>query len=144
MIPNLLCCLILRQLRTYRMLNKIVNPSNNLCIVWFSCIYQSNIPFLSFLRYHIGSTDISPHLFALKEISHYITPIRIVLLFQPHTHRLNRIISFSSYNQQLQRTKMQKQWKTNYQIEKTKQISQKLYKYLLEVIWLLKNKKLEK
>ena len=153
MIPNLLRCLLLRQLRTYGMLNKIVNPSNNLCIinpsnnlciVCFSCIYQSNIPFLSILRYHIGSTDISPHLFALKEISHYITPIRIVLPIQPHTHRLNWIISFSSYNQQLQRTRMQKQQKTKYQIAETKQISQKLNKYLLEVIWLLKNKKLKK
>jgi hypothetical protein len=39
---------------------------------------------------------------------------------------------------------MQKQQKTKYQIAETKQISQKLNKYLLEVIWLLKNKKLKK
>ena len=120
MIPNLLRCLLLRQLRTYGMLNKIVNPSNNLCIVCFLCIYQSNIPFLSILRYHIGSTNIFPHLFTLKEISHYITPIRIVLPIQPHTHRLKRIISFSSHNQQLQRTRMQKQRRIKNQIEKTK------------------------
>jgi len=140
MIPNLLCCLILRQLRTHGMLNKIVNPSNNICIVCFPCIYQSNISFLSNLRYHIGSTNISLHLFTLKEISHYITPIRIVLPIQPHTHRLNWIISFSSNNQQLQRTRMQKQRKTKYQITKTEQISQNLNKYLLEVIWYSKTK----
>ena len=96
MIPNLLCCLILSQLHTYRMLNGIVNSSNNLCIVCFPCIYQNIIPFFSILRYHIGSTEISPHLFILKKISHYIAPIRIVLPIQPHTHRLKRIISFSS------------------------------------------------
>ena len=44
MILNLLCCLILQQPRTYGMLNRIVDPSNNLCIVCFSCIYQSSIP----------------------------------------------------------------------------------------------------
>jgi hypothetical protein len=47
---------------------------------------------------------------------HYITSIRIIFPIQPHTHRLKRIISFSSHNQQLQRTRMQKQQKTRYQI----------------------------
>jgi len=116
MIPNHLYCLTLRQLCTYRMLNRIVNSSNNLCIVCFSCIYQSCIPFLGILRFHIFFTDISPHLFILKNILHYITSIRIIFPIQPHTHRLKRIISFSSHNQQLQRTRMQKQQKTRYQI----------------------------
>ena len=71
-----------------------------------SCIYQNSIPLLNILRYHRSSTNIPPHLLTLKEISHYITLIPIVLPIQPHTHRLKRIISFSSYNQQLQRTRM--------------------------------------
>ncbi|KAL9388297.1 hypothetical protein Peur_016902 [Populus x canadensis] len=141
MIINLLCCLILHQLCTYRMLNRIVDPSNDLCIVCFPCIYQSNISFFSILRYHISSTDISPHLFILKKISHYIAPIRIVLPIQPHTHRLKRIISFSSYNQQSHRTRMKKQRKTKYQIAVTEQRLQKLNKYLLKIIRLLQNTK---
>jgi len=80
MIPNLLYCLIPHQLRTYEMLNIIVNPSNNLCIVCFPCIYQSSIPLISIPRYHISSTNISPHFFTLKNIYHYITPIRIIIL----------------------------------------------------------------
>jgi len=139
MIPNLLCCLILCQLCTYRMLNKIVDPSNDLCIVCFSCIYRSSISFFSILRYHISSTNISPHLLTFKKISHYIAPIRIVLLIQPHTHRLKRIISFSSHNQQSQRTRMQKQQKTKYQIAETEQRLHKLNKYLLKLIRLLQN-----
>ncbi|KAL9344409.1 hypothetical protein Peur_062084 [Populus x canadensis] len=139
MIPNLLCCLILCQLCTYRMLNRIVDPSNNLCIVCFPCIYRSSISFFNILRYHINSTDISPHLLTLKKIYHYIAPIRIVLPIQPHTHRLKRIISFSSYNQQSQRTRMQKQRKTKYQIAETEQKLQKLNKYLLKIIRLLQN-----
>jgi len=123
MIPNLLCRLILRQLCSYRMLNRIVDPSNVLCIVCFSCIYQSSIPFFNILRYHISFTDISLRLLTLKKISHYITPIRIVLPIQPHTHRLKRTISFSSHNQQSQRTRVQKQRKIKYQIAETKQIS---------------------
>ena len=50
MFPNLICCLMLCQLCTHGMLKKIVNPSNNLCIVCFPCIYQSNISFLNNLR----------------------------------------------------------------------------------------------
>jgi len=134
MIPNLFCCLILCQLRIYRMLNRIVDPSNDLCIICFSCIYQNNISLLNILRYHISSTNILPHLLTLKEISHYITPIRIVLPIQPHTHRLKRIIFFSSHNQQSQRTRMQKQRKTKYQIVETEQRLQKLNKYLLDEI----------
>ena len=127
MIPNLFCYLILRQLRTYRMLNKIVDPSNDLCIICFPCIYQNSIPLLNILRYHISSTNIPPHLLTLKKISHYIAPIRVVLPIQPHTHRLKWIISFSSHNQQSQRTRMQKQQKTNYQIVETKQIFSQNY-----------------
>ena len=123
------------------MLNKVVDPSNDLCIVCFPCIYQSCIPFLSIFRYHIGSTNISPHLFTLKKIYHYIAPTRIVLPIQPHTHRLKRIISFNSHNQQSQRTRMQKQRKTKYQIAKTEQRLQKLNKYFLKVIRLLQNTK---
>jgi hypothetical protein len=141
MISNLLCCLIFRQLHTCRMLNRIVDRSNNLCIVCFLCFYENNISLFSILRYHIGSTDISPCLFILKKILHYITSIRIVLPIQLYTHRLKRIISFSSHNQQSQRTRIQKQRKTKYQIAKTKQISQKLNKYLLEVIRLLQKQK---
>jgi len=141
MIPNLLCCLILCQLCTYRMLNIIVDLSNDLCIVCFPCIYRNSISFFSILRYHISSTNISPHLLTLKKISHYIAPIRIVLPIQPHTHRLKRIISFNSHNQQSQRTRMQKQRKTKYQIAKTEQRLQKLNKYFLKVIRLLQNTK---
>ena len=83
--------------------------------------------FLNILRYHISSTNIPPHLLTLKEISHYITPIWIVLPIQPHTHRLKRIISFSSHNQQSQITRMQKQRKTKYSIAETKQISSRNY-----------------
>jgi hypothetical protein len=119
MIPNLFCCLILHQLRTYRILNRIVDPSNDLCIICFLCIYQNNIPLLNILRYHISSTNIPLHLLTLRKISHYIAPIRIVLPIQPHTHRLKRIISFSSYNQQSQRIRMQKDRKTKYQIVET-------------------------
>jgi len=97
MISNLIWYLILRQLCSYKMLNRIVNPNNNLCTVCFSCIYQNNIHILSILRYHISSTNIFPHLFTLKETFHYITSIRIALLIQPHTHRLKWIISFSSH-----------------------------------------------
>jgi hypothetical protein len=142
MISNLLCCLILRQLRTYRMLNRIVDRSNNLCIVCFLCFYENNISLFSIFRYYIGFTDISLYLFILKKILHYITPIRIVLHIQLYTHKLKRIISFSSHNQQSQRTRIQKQRKTKYQIAKTKQISQKLNKYLLEVIRLLQKQKI--
>jgi hypothetical protein len=101
MILNLLCCLILCQLWTYGMLNRIVNPSNNLCIVCFSCIYKSSIPFINIPRHHISSTNISSHSFTHKKISHYTNPIRKVLFIQPHAHKLKRIISFSSYNQQI-------------------------------------------
>ena len=121
MISNLFCCLILRQLRTYRILNRIFDPSNDFCIICFPCIYQNSIPLLNILRYHISSTSIPSPLLTFKEISHYITPIRIVLPIQPHTHRLKRIISFNSHNQQSQRTRMQKQRKTKYQIAETKQ-----------------------
>jgi len=141
MISNLICYLILCQLRTYGMLNRVVDPNNDLCIVYFPRIYQSCIPFLSIFRYHIGSTNISPHLFTLKKISHYIAPIRIVLPIQPHTHRLKRIISFSSHNQQSQRTRMQKQRKTKYQIAEIEQRLQKLNKYLLENIRLRQSTK---
>jgi len=141
MIPNLLCCLILRQLHTYRMLNKIIDPSNELCIVCFQCIYWSSISIFNILRYHISSTDISPHLLTLKKISHYIAPIRMVLPIQHHTHRLKQIISFSSHNQLSWRTRMQKQWKIKYQIAETEQRLQKLNKYLLEIIRLLQNTK---
>jgi len=139
MISNLLCYLILCQLCTYRMLNRIVDPSNDLCIVCFQCIYRSSISFFNILRYHINSTDISPYLLTLKKISHYIAPIRIVLPIQPHTHRLKRIISFNSHTQQSQRTRMQKQRKTKYQIAETEQRLQKLNKYLLKIIRLLQN-----
>jgi hypothetical protein len=98
------------------------------------CIYQNSIPLLNILRYHRSFTNIPPHLLTLKEISHYITPIRIILPIQPHTHKLKRIISFSSYNQQSQRTRMQKQQKTKYQIAETEQKLQKLNKYLLDEI----------
>jgi hypothetical protein len=111
MIPNLLCCLILCQLCTYGMLNKIVNPSNNLCIVCFSCIYQSNIPFINIPRYHISSTNISSHLLTLKKISHYTTLIRIVLSIQPHAPKLKKIISFSSHNQQIRENQNAKEAK---------------------------------
>jgi len=122
MIPNFLYCLILRQLRSYGIFNRIVDPSNNLCIVYFPCIYQSNILLLSILRYHISSTNISPLPFPFKKISHDITPIRIILSIQPHTHKLKRIIFFNSHNQQTKKTRMQKQRKIKYQIVKTKKI----------------------
>ena len=134
MISNLLCCLILRQLRTYRMLNIIVDLSNNFCIVCFSCIYQNNISLLRILGYHISFTNIFSHLFTLKEISHFITPIWIILSIQSHTHKLKWIISFSSHNQQTKKTIMQKQRKIkipNYRnwtdVAETKQIFSRSY-----------------
>ena len=134
MILNLICCLILRQLRTYGMLNRIVNQSNNLCIVCFPNIYQNRIPLLGILEYHISFTNIFPHLFTLMEISHFITPIRIILYIQSHTHRLKWIISFNSHNQQTKKTKMQKQGKTKIpncrnwtDIAETKQIFSRSY-----------------
>jgi len=129
MIPNLLCCLILRQLHTYEMLNKIVDPSNKLCIVCFPCIYQSSIPLFNILGYHISSTNISPHLFTLKEISNYITPVQIIISIQPHTHRLKWIIFFSSHNNNNKKKKIktQKQRRTKYQIAKIEQISSRSY-----------------
>jgi len=99
MISNLVCCLILHQPCSYGMLNKIINPNNNFCIVCFPNIYQSSTTLINIQRFHRSSTNISPHLFTLKKISHYITPIRIILYIQPHTHRLKRIVSFSSHNQ---------------------------------------------
>jgi len=127
MIPNLLCCLILCQLHTYEMLNKIVDPSNNLCFVCFPFIYQSSIPLFCIFGYHISSTNISPHPFTLNEISNYITPIQIILSIQPHTHRQKWIILFSSHNQQTKKIRKQKQQKTKYQIAETKQISSRSY-----------------
>jgi len=133
MIPNFLYCLILCQLRTYKIINRIVNSSNNLCIVCFLGIYQSIITLISISKYHISSTNISPHLFTIKKISHHITPIRTILSIHPHTHRLKWIVSFSSHNQQTKKKhnaniKLQKlkgRWNTKLQI---------LNKYLLEVI----------
>jgi len=95
------------------MLNIIINSSNNLCIVCFSDIYQSSITLISIPRYHISSTNtnISPHLFTIKEISHYITLIRIIISIQPHNHILKQINSFSSYNQQTKKTRMQEKRK---------------------------------
>jgi len=58
MITNLLYCLLLRQLRTYGMLNKIVDPSNDLCIVCFQCIYQNKNPLLNiFHRQSLRNLD---------------------------------------------------------------------------------------
>jgi hypothetical protein len=134
MILNLICCLIFRQLRTYGMLNRIVDPSYNLCIVCFLNIYQNRIPLLGILEYHISFTNIFSHLFTLKEISHFITPIWIILSIQSHTHKLKWIISFSSHNQQTKKTIMQKQRKIkipNYRnwtdVAETKQIFSRSY-----------------
>ena len=123
---NNLCYLILRHLCIYGMLNRIVNPSNNLCNVCFPSIYQSSITLISIPRYHGSSTNISLHIFTLKKISHHITPIQIILSIQLHTHRLKLIISFSSHNQQKKKGRMQKKGKQNTRL-------QKLNKYLLEV-----------
>ena len=49
------------------------------------CIYQNSIPLLNILRYHRSFTNIPPHLLTLKEISHYITPVQIIL-FHPTSH----------------------------------------------------------
>jgi len=95
LISNFIYCLILCQLRTYEMLNTIVNPSNNLCIICFLGIYYSNITLINIPRYHISSTNISTYLFTHKEISHYITLKQIILFIQPYTYRLKRIISWS-------------------------------------------------
>jgi hypothetical protein len=113
MIPDFLWYLILRQLHTYGMLNTIINSSNNLCIVCFLDIYQSSITLICILRYHISSTNtnISPHLFTIKDICHYMTLIRIIIYIQPHTHRLKQINSFSSYNQQTKKARMQEKRK---------------------------------
>jgi len=99
MISNLVCCLILHQPCNYGMLNKIINPNNNFCIVCFPNIYQSSITLINIQRFHRSSTNISPHPFTLKKISHYITSIRIILYIQHHTQKLKRIVSFSSHNQ---------------------------------------------
>jgi hypothetical protein len=68
------------------------------------------------------------HIFLLlKKISHYITPIRIILFIQPHNHRIKRIIFFSSHNQQTKKKQNPKEKK------KQNTILQILKKYLLEV-----------
>jgi len=121
MTPNLLCRLILRQLCTYEILNRIVNSNNNLCIVCFLGIYQNNITLISIPRYYRSSTNISPHLFTLKKIFHHITSIRIILSIQPHTHRLKRIISLVAIINKQRKPECKR--KTKYQIAKTKEIS---------------------
>ena len=124
---NNLCYLILRHLCIYGMLNRIVNPSNNLYNVCFPSIYQSSITLISIPRYHGSSTNISLHIFTLKKISHHITPIRIILSIQFHTHKLKLIISFSSHNQQKKKKQNAKERKTKYYIVKTEQTSSRSY-----------------
>jgi hypothetical protein len=69
-------------------------------------------------------------IFLFLKRNYYITPKKIVISIQPHTHRLKQIIFFISYNQQTKKTRMQKKWKTKYQILETEQILQKLKTYL--------------
>ena len=122
MTSNLLCCVILHQLCTYRLLTKNVNPSNNFYIVCFSSIYQGSITLINIHRFYRSSTNISPQSFTLKKISHHITPIQIILFIQLHTHRMKRIISFSSHNQQTKKIITQKKKrKTKYHIAETKE-----------------------
>jgi len=113
MISNLICCVILHRLCTYGMLNKIVNPSNDLCIVCFPNIYQSSITLISFLRFHKCSTNISPYLFTLTKIFHLITLIWIIFSIQPHIYILKWVVFFSSYNQQIKKNIMQEKGKRN-------------------------------
>jgi uncharacterized protein YacL len=65
------------------------------------------------------------HIFLLlKKISHYITPIRIILFIQPHNHRIKRIIFFSSHNQsKKKKTERKRKEKTKYHIADTEKIS---------------------
>jgi len=127
MILNLLYCLILRQLCIYRILNKIIYPSNNFCI---------KITLISIPRFHRSSTNISPHPFTLKKISHHATSIWIILFIQPHTHILKWIISFSSHNKQTKKTRMQNKGKWYTKLQKGQQNTklQKLNEYPLEIV----------
>ena len=123
------------------MLNRIVNLGNNFCIICFSSIYQDSITLISIPKFHRNSTNISLHPFILKNNSHYITPIQIILFIQPHTHILKQIIFFYSHNQQTkkirtqkkgkQNTRLQKQRKTKYQIIETKRIPSKKFSVTL-------------
>ena len=140
MISKLLWYLILHQMCTYGMFNRIINPSNNICIVCFSEIYQSSITIISIPRFHKSSSNISPHLFTLKKISHHITPIRIILSIQPHTHRLKWIITFNSHNQQAKKQKTNER-KTKYHIVETKKRSSQSYMITLKrvLMWIRKS-----
>jgi hypothetical protein len=71
---NFFFCLILYQLCTYKMLNRIVNSNNNFCIVCLSNIYQSSITLINISKFHKNSTSIPPNLFTLKTIYHHISP----------------------------------------------------------------------
>jgi hypothetical protein len=80
----------------------------------------------------VGITEVSLtylHIFLpLKKISHYITPIRIILFIQPHNHRLKQTSFLAAI---IKKKKKKKQIAK----EKKKQntILQILKKYLLEV-----------
>jgi len=127
MILNLFYYLILCQLCTYRMLNKIFNSSNNSCIVCFPDIYQNSITLISIPRFHRSFTNITPYHFTLKNISHHINLIWIILSIQPYTHRLKRIVSFSSHNQQTKKIKTQKKGKQNTRLQKQRKTKYQIH-----------------
>jgi hypothetical protein len=76
----------------------------------------------------VGITEVSLtylHIFLpLKKISHYITPIRIILFIQPHNHRLKQTSFLAAIiNKQKKKTDRKRKEKTKYHIADTKKIS---------------------